>query len=457
MSKTQRLVLWVFYAAFSVLILGAAAQVMVSDRTLGLQSELTSNSGIDGDAVTLLGRLVSLVVLGLSVNIVFLRLAGAIKIKYRKISAIQLSYLMFFLAVQIVNAIGGTVPGLNYQSLYGPALFFSLALLPAINSRHLVNSVKLLFLALVILSLLFVFIDPDLVLESNYIASVVGFQYRLYGLTDHANTLGLVGVVIILLEVAVPIKSRLRWGVLVPALIAIIFAQSKTVWITLLVLVYILVASKRLSLSHSKLVGTRRLSYARLIKVSIFFSMVAGFAFNFLDIDSLSSAGGKTTDLSTFTGRDYIWDITIREWLNNPVFGYGPSLWGEAFRQQVGLASVGQAHNQYVQTLGEAGLFGMFFLVLYQVVLLISAIRLNRTAGVLPLCLLLVLWIRCFSESPFRIGVLLDVGTVVHLLLFLLLLNEERHRDGLKLGRATTGTQEYFDYSGVGRSFRSFG
>ena len=138
----------------------------------------------------------------------------------------------------------------------------------------------------------------------------------------------------------------------------------------------------------------------------------------------LAALGGtdylqRKTDIGTLNGRFQIWDVTLQAWRENVLFGYGPDIWSPERRFRLNMFNVGQAHNQFVQTLGEAGLAGLLLLVVYLITLLSIALRRFVASRGLILSLLVLLLARCVTESPLRSEGLLSWATFLHLLLVL--------------------------------------
>jgi O-antigen ligase len=134
--------------------------------------------------------------------------------------------------------------------------------------------------------------------------------------------------------------------------------------------------------------------------------------------DFADSAQGA--QLMSMTGRDQIWAIAREEWHENPVFGYGPSLWDDAFRQSIGMPNATNAHNQFLDTLARSGTVGAVGLVIYAIVLMVMSFRYARATGGFSLALFMSLALLSISEVPL---ILLGYGTELfaHLLLVITL------------------------------------
>jgi O-antigen ligase len=86
-----------------------------------------------------------------------------------------------------------------------------------------------------------------------------------------------------------------------------------------------------------------------------------------------------------------------------------------------------QAHDQFVQTLGEAGLVGAAGLCVYLVVLAWSGIRLRSISGGISLSLTMVLLLRGLTDRWYSAGAT-DGNLFVHFVVFAMLLLWARQR-----------------------------
>ena len=78
---------------------------------------------------------------------------------------------------------------------------------------------------------------------------------------------------------------------------------------------------------------------------------------------------------------------------------------------------VGHAHNQFLQTLGEAGVVGLVLLILQLLTLFYAACHQFVATRGFVLSLLVLLLARCVTEAPLRSEGLLSWATFVHVLL----------------------------------------
>ena len=99
------------------------------------------------------------------------------------------------------------------------------------------------------------------------------------------------------------------------------------------------------------------------------------------------------------------------------LFGYGPGIWGPDRQREFHMFYVGQAHNQIVQTLGEAGLVGLLLLLCYLVALVVAALRNFVESRGIVLLLLMLMLVRWVTEAPMRSEGILSWSTFLHVLL----------------------------------------
>ena len=251
-------------------------------------------------------------------------------------------------------------------------------------------------------------VAPEWALLLDYDNSAIGLNQRLFGLTDHANTLGPLAVLYLLLEWAQPTRNRgARLLLVAAALAALLLTQSKTAFAVGIVLLYLRVIVA-LWFSRDRVAGR----LATFVTTGFVLLLTYGL---YVGLTGLLSASARTS-LVTLTGRTELWHISWDTWLQNPLFGYGPQIWNLAFRQGLGPGYLwaGQAHNQFFQSLGEAGLVGVFGLVVLLLTLFTFGFRFAyRTRGA-SLGLALFVGFRCVTEAALRTY---DVNLIMLMLL----------------------------------------
>ena len=260
-------------------------------------------------------------------------------------------------AVSAATLLTGLVHGWGLWSwpLVALLAFVCVILIPLPSSEELRDQGIRVLLAYGTLSLLAAAVASDWAVEREYDFSVLpGVTSRLHGVVGHANSLGPMMVVLLILEWRRP---RRRPWVLAVGTVTLIATQSKTAWAALA-----LIAGAAVLRHFGQ--GNRRpvapiLGVVAVMGVSVY--LAAG-------VSGGAPIDRYDTSAETLTGRTAIWQATLEAWRTDRLLGYGPSLWDDAmayhYRYRVGFAP-GHAHNQLVQTLGLAGVVGAAALLNY--------------------------------------------------------------------------------------------
>jgi O-antigen ligase len=276
-----------------------------------------------------------------------------------------------------------------------------------------------------LMGVLLIPVMPSVVLDASYTQGLIPGLPRLGGVAPHPVALGMFTLIAIILLWCRPLRRRwLNRAAWTLALGVLFMAQSKTAWIAFVLCAICLLAVRRGPGLWRRLGDPRESA----LGVVVCFSAIL-LALGLLGVVLFADVGAQVDDFSesaqgaqlmSMTGRDQIWAIAREEWHESPVFGYGPSLWDDAFRQSIGMPNATSAHNQFLDTLARSGTVGAVGLVIYAFVLLAMSLRYARATGGLSLALCLVLALDAVSEVPL---ILLGYGTDLfgHLLLVITL------------------------------------
>ncbi len=298
----------------------------------------------------------------------------------------------------VLSSLIGTVPVLNWRVVLLPTVLLLVYLAPLPSATSVARVGLAISLGFVEGSLLCALLLPDWAFDGGARPNLFGFSsQRLLGLTPHPNTLGPLCVFAIVLALAV--RPRFWKFHVLASVVALVLADSRGAIISLVVAAIVLVYYR-----SGERIGSGGLATV-FLGAAVVASGVATAA-----ITGVSLLPWTSRDLSTINSRTSVWDITITFWRQSPFFGYGPELWSPAFRLSNlggGFSWAGQAHNQFVQSLGELGIFGFIPLVATVSLLLHYGIRLRFVTCGLSLALPLVMIVNMLTEAPVRsVGVL---------------------------------------------------
>lgn len=336
-----------------------------------------------------------------------------------------LAMLAYYVGTTLIQAVASDHPEFTLRSFYVPILLAAVWYQRPERLWPLVGAARWVILALMLGSLAGVWLRPDFVMHRPDASWLPGIDWRLFGLAPHANSLGPIALLGILVELHSPSRWKVLRGVVFASSAAVlVLAQSKTVWATVpLMLAFVWLP---LSLSRTSAIGDRGQDFRRTVLALagaigvLVLVAAAAVAFDVVDVIEHRS------DLVTLTGRTRIWDITLQAWRENVLFGYGPGIWGVDRQREFQMFYVGQAHNQIVQTLGEAGLVGLVLLLGYLGALLVSALKTFSASRGIVLMLLMLMLVRCITEAPLRAEGILSWNTFVHVLLIVMACHHER-------------------------------
>lgn len=339
-----------------------------------------------------------------------------------------LAYLGFIATNFLLPGLTGREPGLDARLLLPPIAFTAVYFARAVPAARLLALAQGTMVAFVHAGLAAAVLRPTQALAGYLEGVIPGLPVRLYGVGGGATSLGALSSAYLAVELVAPTRSRWRPLHLLAAAAALLLTQAKTSWLFLL-LVGGALAARALWRRHGWLGlgdGPSARATHRLLLAGAAAALLALGAAAVARLDAGSVQGGQ--NLTTLTGRTYIWATSVRAWLDDPVFGYGLGLWeSERFRATHG--PFDHAHNQFLHSLASAGLVGLLGLMAYLGTALLAALRAARSSPA-PLVLLAALAFLCLSNTPLRAYYLLDAFALLHLLLFALLVNAEKLAEG---------------------------
>jgi O-antigen ligase len=349
-----------------ILILGNAVSVLLSGRVLYSQEEMALNPllalDLEQGRGVWAGRITNATILFVSLGEIFRWVTKRRKMPETAVPLL-LAFLAFYIASYWVGVFFATAREIQLSWLYAPIAFTALALISkdGLNKEALT---KLEWVLVLILgaSLAGAILVPGMTLEPGYKSWVPGFSSRLYGFAEHANSLGIIAALAVILELSPFVRKVPNLIFLLIAIVALVFAQSKTAWMAAFVGIFLVRFEDIRTHFRTKSPGQFALMLFAFASVAMATALIALIlAFHYGLIDRLL----RFDQAFTFTGRTRIWEISWNEFLKNPLFGYGPALWDLQYRYQNNFMAAGQAHNQFFQTAGQAGLLGIVSLAIY--------------------------------------------------------------------------------------------
>jgi O-antigen ligase len=362
-------------------------------------------------------RLSSLAIVGLSLVRIGSQLIGKAA-PTRAPVAVLIALLAFFVGNYLVNGLFGTVPSAPLQqSLYAALVLVAVFLSPHTDLASVLRVAKVGLALVMLASLALLALEPTLVRQTETAEiRLPGVGFRLFGLGANPNSIATLAIASLLLSLYQPFRSKLLEAVtLAAALAVLLLAQSQTSWLAAMIAVpALLIGRARIRLMHRRtLVALGSLfALAAVATLAAFSFTTHGVALT----DFVT--GDRYRELTTLTGRSSLWDAAILEWRENPLFGYGPAMWGEAYRARLGLPFAFNAHNQYLQSLSTAGLVGLATLLPYLLLLGLFSFTAPRPQRGLAIALFLQILVRSFTEVPLDLGTPFANEFFPHFLLF---------------------------------------
>lgn len=342
------------------------------------------------------------------------------------------SFVLFWFGTVAITALFASHPQLSHEYGYTLILGVAAALSSTYESHKILRAARNGILIFVVIGLVLIPVTPRLVIDMSYTQGYIAGLPRFAGLSPHALTLGMLAQVSILILWVHPFKnSKINFLSYVVLIFVMILAQSKTALVSFFICSLCMVWVRHGNSLKKRFADANNPSFGILVVIVGMFTLLGlGVAILFGDMGQKINrfiASDEGTQLVSLTGRDQIWRIALEEWHRNPIFGYGPRLFDEAYRASVSMGNATHAHNQFVDTLARSGLIGEISLVIYFIVLMVLSIRYAKTSGGLTLALFITLAIRSISEIPLT---LFAYGPefLLHMLLLIALAGEARKR-----------------------------
>lgn len=338
-----------------------------------------------------------------------------------------ITFLFFFFTNVFIAACFSAHPSFKQEYVY-VVLVGAASLLFAQGEEEIsISAARNALFIFLIISAGFIPWNPELVFSNHYLEGLIpGLTYRYAGLTAHANTLGFVIILFMLCLWSRPFSNRwinfFGWTI---GYVSLVLAQSKTSWIAFIICMSCIGYFK-----YGDFLKQRLFDFKNPILSVIFILMTMITAGIMSGVLMFSDIGGEINsffstragaDLMTMTGRTLLWEIALNEWRSSPLFGYGLTIWDEAYRAKIGLPGAVSAHSQFYQTLASAGIVGVVGLLTYVTTLFWFTLKTAKSSQGLTLAIFLMLLFRSISEVSLAAFGHLNFDQLTHVLLLMII------------------------------------
>jgi O-antigen ligase len=406
---------------FSYLLLltvsASVATVIFSGRVLSFRDEALMIASEANVGSTITAKLLLVVVIGCSVALCVAwifnfknyktRFDRFLKRGLKAPNDLTLAFMAYYLAFSVLPILFGQRYYFHINLVYPFFTYLALFLWARLSSADPVTVAKQGLYLIVFSSLIAAIIAPQLVMQPGYVGLIPGFDLRLWGMTSHANTLGAVASMLLMLELAEPsAKAWLRMSILAAGGLALVLTQSKTSIAATFVGFLIILGWRLLTRANERNMSGKDRS---LIPIGMFgglFASVAaiGALAVFLDMGILASLENQlgnraVAELATATHRTTIWNTAIEAGLESPLFGQGAGFWEFENRLRLGLSGATSAHNLFLQTFSRSGLIGLAGLMVFLYFLIQYSMRAAKPTQGGSIAILVVLLMRSMFES----------------------------------------------------------
>ena len=256
-----------------------------------------------------------------------------------------------------LSAVFGTVPDYEWKMVIWPLTISVVYLLPRVPLTWLVRQLQYLFMIFVVGSLAAAVLFPHWALAGTGtgLSLFLNRSVHLQGLTQEYDNMGIVALLGFLTTYWLK-DARFRRISLWLCLLAVALSGARTSILALLVCLACLWVYKKWA--NRSIKGISVALSSGVLAVGVLYLTLTGF----------TGIPGFTNNLGNLNGRTLVWSLTLDQWRQGPLVGYGPTLWSAAYRANHGFSDltwVGMAHNQFIQELGENGLVGLLALIAF--------------------------------------------------------------------------------------------
>jgi O-antigen ligase len=399
-----------------VTIVANATLIILSPRDFISNGESFASSYEQGFVSVWLIRFASFFAIITTIDVVLRKIKKENKFQ-AEVKIILFSFVLFWLTnVGFTSLLAGH-KYINFQLLYGLFIGVGAILCGEDLVDDIIRITRNSLVIFTIVGLLFILIKRDLVLDFSYGQGLISGLPRFAGIAPHAITNAvLISTALFCIKLKPYNNTTTNNLVTLTCMGALFLTQAKATIISFLIsYMFLCYFTKPVEIKRN--IGTTnnaiKKSLGRLLLISFIF---AASVFISGKMSSLLSST-DSAQLTSFTGRDVIWEIAINEWRKYPIFGYGLQLFGVEHRIEIGKYYATGGHNQIIDTLARAGISGLCGFLFFILISTYYAFKKKMQTFGLPLSILIFSFLRFTTEVPFFIS---TIGPETLMLILLL-------------------------------------
>jgi exopolysaccharide production protein ExoQ len=322
---------------------------------------------------------------------------------------ITIAFMCFYVALAILPILFTPAHYFHVKLIYPFFINLAIFLWLPLHQFDPIRACKAAAGLIVVASLGLAIVQPDAAIQPGYGGLIPGFNVRLWGATAHANSLGGVTAGFLLFEMAQPVRRRwLHWLLIAVGGVCLVLSQSKTSIMCVFVGAVIMYGTRSWHYFNRRgrdYNGQGGVVLAALFGIGCVLLLIFAAWVMFGDGSLLRSIERRLDsravgELSSGTGRLWIWAAALDAGLQSPLFGQGADYWNLATQRRLGMNGAVTAHNQYLQAFSISGLCGLVTLLVFLGFLVRYAIRGAKSSDNATIAMLVVLLLRSMFELP---------------------------------------------------------
>ena len=332
----------------------------------------------------------------------------------------------YIISVNLIASVLGSEGGFTHKLVYAPLIAVAVFAYAQNSLNRCIHITRNSLFVFMLAGLMLLPVKPEFVADTRYATGIIpGFHLRYYSFATHPNSLA--PMCLLLLSTLRLAPYRQRWltvAAAASAVISLLLTQSKTSvalvgggFLLLFAVDYVANAPKKsVMASQNRSIGVIVLMLGSVFAAGV--AAVLALMLNPMLLDRVNSLMDRM-QLTTLTGRTAIWAATLDAAKDNPLFGYGPTLWGVEFRMRVGIF-VAHSHSQFLQAYGEAGYVGLLSLLVYIFTLLVACWKVRKETRGVSVLLAAFVVLRGFTEVPLLVAGVLQPEFMMQMFILVL-------------------------------------